>query len=119
MLEIASQALVAVVALAAALALVTWSVLTRPRVDKQLVRNLQRSLYGGERQQDSRQGPSPRLQALAQRLTPASAARRLESLWSRAGRPAAWPVQRLLVAKLVLPVTAAVLSALYLSSRAT
>jgi tight adherence protein C len=92
-------------------------VLTRPRVDRRLLANLRRGMgshqAGSEEPADAGAG---RLLALARRLTPASRVRSLERLLSRAGRPAAWPVERLIVAKLVLPVVLGTLSLLYLSA---
>jgi tight adherence protein C len=96
---------------------VVYVVLTRPRVDRRLLANLRRGMgshqAGSEEPADAGAG---RLLALARRLTPASRVRSLERLLSRAGRPAAWPVERLIVAKLVLPVVLGTLSLLYLSA---
>ena len=116
---IAPVAAAAVLALALAVALVAWTLLTRPRVDKQTLTNLHRGLYGGEVRPEAPAEAAPRLLGVARRLTPAGRVRALQSLWLRAGRPPAWPVDRLIVVKVVLPAVAAVLSALYLSSRAT
>jgi tight adherence protein C len=52
--------------------------------------------------------------ALARRLTPGSSVRRLDRMLSRAGRPPAWPLERLLVTKLVLPPLVAALSLYYI-----
>ena len=52
---------------------------------------------------------------LARRITPASAFKRLEYQLSLAGRPSAWPLDRLLLAKLVLPCVAAPLALLFVS----
>src|SRR6476620_210283 len=52
---------------------------------------------------------------LARRLTPASAVKRLEYQLSLAGRPPAWPLDRLLLVKLVLPCVAAALALLFVS----
>jgi len=49
-------------------------------------------------------------------LTPASSLRRLDHLLARAGRPPAWPLERLLVGKIVLPAVLAALSLLYISA---
>lgn len=53
---------------------------------------------------------------LVRRLTPPGSIRRLERLLARAGRPPAWPVDRLLGAKLLLAPLTAILSVLYISS---
>ena len=50
---------------------------------------------------------------LARRLVPAGMVRRLDRLAARAGRPAAWPLPRLVAAKIVLGLGAAVLGLLY------
>ena len=51
--------------------------------------------------------------SLARRLVPAGMVRRLDRLAARAGRPAAWPLPRLVAAKIVLGLGAAVLGLLY------
>jgi len=56
-----------------------------------------------------------RFRTLARRLTPAGSVRRLDRLLVLAGRPQAWPLDRLLAAKLVLPLVAAALGLLYIS----
>ncbi|MVA76533.1 type II secretion system F family protein [Auraticoccus sp. F435] len=58
---------------------------------------------------------TPTLLRLARRTTPAAAVRRIDRLLSRAGRPPAWPLERVLVVKIVLPVVAAALGLLYVS----
>jgi tight adherence protein C len=67
--------------------------------------NLQRGLRhsGGTRDDMQRQTG---LVGLARRITPAGNVRRLDLLLAKAGRPAAWPLERVLVTKLLL--TAAV-----------
>jgi tight adherence protein C len=94
-----------------------YVMLTRPRVNRRLLANLRRGTGSSEAASaepaDAGAGP---LLALARRLTPASRIRRLDRLLSRAGRPAAWPVERLIVAKLVLPVVLGTLGLLYLSA---
>ena len=51
--------------------------------------------------------------SLTRRLVPAGMVRRLDRLAARAGRPAAWPLERLVTAKIVLGLGAAVLGLLY------
>jgi tight adherence protein C len=67
-----------------------------------------------------RSGPQDDVQAqvgltgLARRLTPAGNVRRLDLLLASAGRPAAWPLERVLVTKLLLTAGVAGLMALML-----
>jgi tight adherence protein C len=114
-LSVAPLGLAAVVALAAAVAVLGWLVLSRPRVDRALVANLQRGLVTTDAAEEEH-GRSSALAGLARRITPAGQLRTLERLWTRAGRPEAWTLDRMLVAKLVLPVVAALLTLLYLRS---
>jgi tight adherence protein C len=105
----------AVAAIAIALPMLGWAVFSRPDPAQQRrVANLQRGLL------DSGQGGIGRtgnagLHALARKLAPRGTVARLERLLSRAGRPPAWPIDRLLTVKLVLPCVAAALSLLFLS----
>ena len=110
-------ALTAVTLLASGVALLVWTVLSRPHVDKAVLANLRRGLRLPAGEPEVADGPESRLLRLALRLTPPGRRRVLERLWSRAGRPAAWPVPRLVVAKLVLPLVALALSLLYVSSK--
>ena len=109
--------LTAVAAVSLALPLLGWGVLARPeRVRQQIRTNLTRRLQPAV---GETAGPSARprpglLSALVRRLTPRSSVRRLERLLTRAGRPPAWPMDRLLAAKLLLPLVVAVLGGLYL-----
>ena len=57
------------------------------------------------------------LHALARRLTLPGSVRRLDRLLARAGRPHAWPIARVLAAKLILPLVAGALSLLYISGK--
>lgn len=61
--------------------------------------NLQRGQRSGHRDETRSQGG---LAGLARRLTPAGNVRWLDQLHARAGRPAAWPLERILVTKLLL-----------------
>jgi tight adherence protein C len=117
MSQIAPAAELAIALLAAALAVLGWLLFDTPRVDKRALANLRRGFFGKEAERpDGPRETSPRLLALARRLTPPGRVRALESLWSRAGRPAAWPVERLLGVKVVLPLVAATLALLNLSA---
>jgi tight adherence protein C len=113
----APLALVAVVLLAAAVALLTWTILTRPRVDKAALANLRRGLRLQDAEQETETGPAHWLGQLAVRLVPPGRQRVLEGLWTRAGRPPAWPLPRLVLAKLVLPLVAAGLTLFYLAAK--
>src|SRR3712207_988308 len=87
--------LVAVLLLVSGIALLGWLVLTRPRVDKALLANLRRGL-GVDRPEDAEApGRDSWVGQLAARLIPPGRRRALERLWTRAGRPAGWPVPRL------------------------
>ncbi|SDT05628.1 tight adherence protein C [Friedmanniella luteola] len=110
-------ALTAVALLASGVALLVWTVLSRPHVDKAALANLRRGLRLPTGEQEVAGGQASTLAQLAHRLTPPGRRRVLERLWSRAGRPAAWPVPRLVVAKLVLPLVALALSLLYFTSK--
>jgi tight adherence protein C len=115
MTSVAPLALAAVVLLTAAVALLTWTVLTRPYTDKAALANLRRGLRLDGSEQEPVRGTAPRLLQLAHRLIPPGRRRTLERLWTRAGRPAAWPVPRLLAAKIVLPLVATALVLFYLT----
>jgi len=101
------------------LPLLTWSLFARrSRLQRRTVANLQRGLVSsgsgpGDELEASSRRPSG-LAALARKLTPGGSIRRLDRLLAKAGRPPAWPLDRLLVAKLVLPVLLAALSLYYL-----
>jgi tight adherence protein C len=110
-------ALVPVVLLVSGIALLGWLVLSRPRVDKALLANLRRGLGVDQPEDAEAPGRASWVGHLAARLIPAGRRRALERLWTRAGRPAAWPVPRLVTAKLALPFVAAVLTLLYLDVR--
>jgi tight adherence protein C len=118
-----AHVLVAVGLVSLSLPLLAWSLLARPsRLQRRTVTNLKRGLeprVAGDAsapQADSRRIGA--LRALARRLTPGSSVRRLDRMLSRAGRPPAWPLERLLVAKLVLPPLIAALSLYYIQRAA-
>jgi tight adherence protein C len=117
MTTLAPVALVALALLVTGLGVLGWLVLSRPRVDKALLANLRRGLGVEHPESADAPGQASRLGRLAQRLIPPGRQRVLERLWTRAGRPAAWPVSRLVTAKLVLPAVAAGLTLLYLDVR--
>jgi tight adherence protein C len=103
---------IAITMLSLSLPLLAWSLLARPsRIQRRTMTNLQRGLEPAWAENGVPQPLGARrtsgLGAVARRLTPGGSIRRLDRLLSRAGRPAAWPLERLLVAKLVLPVVLA------------
>src|SRR5690606_4095316 len=55
-----------------------------------------------------------RMYEVARRLTPVGTIRRLEKLSIRAGRPRGWSIQRLVVAKIVLPLAVVLLGLMLL-----
>ncbi|WP_153505631.1 type II secretion system F family protein [Cumulibacter manganitolerans] len=101
-----------------ALLLLIWSVFGgASEAQIQTLSNLQR---GMEKERDAEAtsggGAGALLNALARRCTPTGSVQRLERLLSRAGRPAEWPVDRLLAAKVVLPFVFGALGLLYIVS---
>ena len=112
-----TQVLIAIGALSIALPLLAWALFSRPsKAQQSAVANLQRGLTSRVPSPSNVIVASQRKRSLASRVIPAGTVRRLDGLASRAGRPAAWPVNRLLTAKLVLPVVVAVLGLLFLSN---
>ncbi|MBK5248663.1 MAG: type II secretion system F family protein [Actinomycetales bacterium] len=110
---------IAVLAISLSLPLMAWSVLARPGQEhRRTMTNLQRGLGDGDPSGTERVAVSSGggLAALARRLTPAGSVRRLDRLLSRAGRPAAWPLDRLMAGKLVLAFVVGLLSLLYVSA---
>ena len=110
--------LAAVAAVSVALPLLAWALFSRSDpAQRAMVANLQRGLVQpvGGSQSDADRAPNAGLHALARKLSPKGTVDRLERLLSRAGRPPAWPMDRLLSVKLVLPCVAAALSLLMLS----
>ncbi|MEE6274581.1 type II secretion system F family protein [Georgenia sp. MJ206] len=114
-----SVVLLAIVAISLSVAVMAWSVLAGPdRVHERTVANLQRGLQPGLAHAPAPPEQGQRgagLGVLARRLTPGFSVRLLERLLVRAGRPPAWPVERLLAAKLVLGGGLGALSLLYVS----
>jgi tight adherence protein C len=101
--------------------LLAWSVLARPsRLQRRTAANLRRGLDAGPAGNGSSVPVDDRrigvLGAVARRLTPSGSIRLLDRLLSRAGRPAAWPLERLLVVKLLLPLFLAAVSLYYIQT---
>jgi tight adherence protein C len=108
--------LAAVLAVAVALPLLGWSLSGRPEATAVRARdNLVRGIdLSGPAAAAGRNG-SGTLSRLGSSLTPRGTLARLNRLAGKAGRPAAWPVPRLVAAKLVLAVVAAALGLLVVS----
>jgi tight adherence protein C len=107
--------LAAALAVAAAVPLLGWAVLARPPASAAAARdNLVRGI---ELQATGPRRGGAGLAGLARGLTPAGTVARLDRLAATAGRPAAWPVSRLVAAKLVLAVVAGALTTLVAVSR--
>lgn len=82
------------------------------------VTNLQRGLLRTDPEADQEAKAESRrngLAAIALRLTPGGSIKRIDRLLARAGRPAAWPVERVVIAKPVLAVVAALVGLLVVS----
>jgi tight adherence protein C len=123
MAPVPPHVLVGIAALSMSLPLLAWSVIVGPdRERRQTVMNLQRGLLTTAGKRSKRQ-PEPengrRVRTLARSATPVKAVRRLDRLLARAGRPPAWPLDRLLAAKLVLPLLAGALSVVYVSTNSS
>jgi tight adherence protein C len=100
---------------AAAVPLLGWALLARPQssvIDarENLLRGIE--LHGPAGPKKGSGG----LLRLARVLTPTGTTRRLDRLAGRAGRPAAWPVGKLITAKLALAVLAGALGLLMVSA---
>jgi tight adherence protein C len=113
----------AVVAAAFAVALAVpvlgWSLFARPGAAVVQARdNLVRGIAPIGQPVSERTAPGV-LDRVAGWVTPAGTVARLNRLAGAAGRPAAWPVQKLVVAKLVLPLVAGILGLLFVSGRAS
>lgn len=105
----------AVVAICLSLALLAVALLAGPDSGRQrTVTNLNRGLVSAKTGPDPAAGTADgRPDALARRLLPEGMAQRLERMLARAGRPAAWPLERLLLAKVTLPILTGLLGFLY------
>ncbi|NEK60444.1 type II secretion system F family protein [Geodermatophilus sabuli] len=104
------------VGLALALPLLGWALLARPQEAVATARaNLTRGLDLAAPVADRRR--SRLLSGLARALTPSGTAARLDRLAGAAGRPAAWPLPRLVAAKLVLAALAVALGLLVFTAR--
>jgi tight adherence protein C len=115
-----ASVLVAAFAVALAVPVLGWSLIARPGAAAVQARdNLIRGIQPvGPAVGADRSGPGL-LGRLAGWLTPGGTVARLNRLAGAAGRPAAWPVPRLLAAKLVLPLVAGGFGLLILSGGAS
>ena len=94
--------LVAAGCVAVALPLLAFAFTPRPSAARQqTLHNLNRDI-GAAAAADGPQVTGGGLVRLARSLTPMAAVRWIDTLLSRAGRPAAWPLERILVMKVVL-----------------
>jgi tight adherence protein C len=112
--------LAAAVAVVSAVPLVGWALLARPgTLTGQARANLTRGIdlsAGRTAAGSARTGLAARLSTV---LTPRGTVARLDRLAGRAGRPADWPVPKLVAAKLVLTALAGGLGVLVISARPT
>ncbi|TRW44935.1 type II secretion system F family protein [Georgenia yuyongxinii] len=100
--------IVAIAAVSASLPVLAWVVIAAPdRVHRRAVANLHRGLPVAVTQRPLALGELPR------RLTPPRALRSLDGLLARAGRPAAWPLERVLAVKVVGGAAVGALSLLF------
>jgi tight adherence protein C len=112
--------LAAALAVASGVPLIGWALLARPQTLAAQARdNLTRGIsLPADRTAAGRAAPGP-LTRLVDGLTPAGTVARLDRLASRAGRPADWPVSKLVAAKLVLSALAGGLGLLVITARGT
>jgi tight adherence protein C len=111
--------LAAAVAVASAVPLVGWAVLARPpALAEQARENLSRGIELSVDRTGGRAGRGLGAR-LVNGLTPGATAARLDRLASRAGRPADWPVPKLVAAKLVLTALAGGLGLLVITAHGT
>ncbi len=105
----------AALAMTSSVVLLGWALLSRSpvaatRARDNLVRGIDLPAAGARRRGHG-------LAGLVRGLTPSGTVARLDRLAATAGRPAAWPVPKLVAAKLVLAVIAGLLSALVVAGR--
>jgi tight adherence protein C len=108
-------ALVGALAMTSSVVLLGWALLSRPSaVAAQARDNLVRGI-DLHTPESRRRGSG--LAGLARGLTPSGTVARLDRLAATAGRPAAWPIAKLVAAKLVLAVIAGLLGAIFVAGR--
>ena len=120
MLALPAPVLIMIAMISLSCGLVGMAMLAGPdRTRRVVVTNLQRGLLRSDPEADQeRQADTGRsgLVTLVTRLTPAAEVRRIDRLLARAGRPAAWPADRVMVVKPILALVAAVLGLLIIST---
>jgi tight adherence protein C len=113
--------LVSAVCIALAVPLLLWSFTARPEAAREsALTNLQR----GEARPGGPDGPSEAGTGrgptrLARILTPVALVRKIDLLLARAGRPARWPLERILVTKFVMAAAAAASALLVVGTSAS
>ncbi|MGB5952925.1 MAG: type II secretion system F family protein [Ornithinimicrobium sp.] len=105
----------AVGAISVSVGLLSMAIFAGPDHGRQrTVSNLSRGLVGPPNATGATTATGGGASPLMLRLVPGGSVQRLERLIARAGRPPAWPMERLLLAKLMLPAVAAVAGFFYL-----
>ena len=91
-----------------------WALTAGPNATRErIVGNLHRGLHSDPARAAAERGDQEsRLTVIARRVTPAGVVRLLDRLHGRAGRPAAWPMERLLVGKILFATAGAGLTLL-------
>lgn len=118
--DLPTAILVAMAAVAGAMLLLTWSLLSTSESDRrQTLTNLQRGLDGLHARPSTETGQSGPVVRLARMLTPASWMRTLDRLHAGAGRPSGWPLERVLASKVSLAAVMTALGVLLVSGAAT
>jgi tight adherence protein C len=106
--------LIAEACVAVALPLLTYSfTIDANSTRRGTLRNLQRGLEEAQKSGAAPQEARGTMGKAAYRLTPGASIRWIDALLARAGRPAAWPLERVLVTKLVLSVGMATVVTLF------
>ena len=111
--SISPIALAGALAMTSSVVLLGWALLSRPpaaavQARENLVRGIELPAADPRRRGSG-------LAGLARGLTPSGTVARLDRLAATAGRPAAWPVPKLVAAKLVLAVIAGLLGAIFVA----
>lgn len=109
----APTVILAVVMFVVAIPLLIWSLTGQKPVNRKAIQtNLSRGIMGGLEQKKRK---DRHFEVLAGRFTPAVLISKLDRQLALAGRPAAWPLRRLVTAKIILAVAVGVTGFLYLS----
>ena len=109
--------LIAAATLSLSVPLLAWSIVGGKNPQETAIRaNLTRGLSGVRAAKRQRHN---RFEALARRFTPGSFVARLERQLALAGRPEAWPLKRLMMAKIVLVAAGLAVGVLYVAAAPT